>query len=73
MIEQYKNAAFANAYGDGERVKRADGILVKFDLKASETKINAAIDNETGKLIGSVTLSLNANALESDSSLALVL
>jgi hypothetical protein len=54
-------------------VKRADGVLVKFDLKASETKINAAIDNETGKLIGSVTLSLNANALESDSSLALVL
>ncbi|RMG01266.1 MAG: RHS repeat-associated core domain-containing protein, partial [Acidobacteria bacterium] len=72
--KQYKKAeAAVNAYGEDETGKKTNnGVIVTFDLKKSGGKTTAKFDNKTGKLVGHVTVRFNANALDSDSSQALV-
>jgi len=71
---QYKKALDSvNSYGDDETGKKKNnGVFVKFDLKGSGGETSASFDNKTGKLVGNVTVRFNANALDSDSSQALV-
>jgi RHS repeat-associated protein len=73
--KQYKKAeASINSYGEDETGKKTNnGVFITFSGKnGNGAKTSGTFDNKTKKLVGNVTVRFDKDALDSDSSQALV-